>query len=147
MLGDVAQPSPFVDPAHQAAGLAIAAAVARKTGKRRQQPIGEARQPVRRPGLERPEVELDPDHGCGGVEMRPTVDAAFEDAHRPARGHGGFVVRAAGGTFGDDAGLHRKLPKLGRPCGGLRRIPSTPLAARGSRPPGTTDVAQRCSAR
>gem|GEM_PF-7088930 len=81
VLGDVAHPRAVAQAPHEAARLPVAAAVPLEAGQHLEQPVGEARKPVRGPFLDRAEVELDAHHRRVAVEVRAAIDPGLDDAH------------------------------------------------------------------
>jgi hypothetical protein len=89
VLEHVPQPGALTlaHPAHEAAGLAVGAAVLGQPRQRRQQAVDEGRPQLRRrPSLQLAEVQLQPDHREMRVQRRADVDGAVEDAHRDSSG-------------------------------------------------------------
>src|SRR4051794_24049520 len=74
----MAKPRALTQPAHEAAGFLVAAAVAVEAGQQRAETLSEPREAIRRPGLECPEIELDPDHGNVPIDVGTAVDARLD---------------------------------------------------------------------
>ena len=91
VLEHVAEPGALVlvHAADEAAGFAVGTAVLGEAGQCRNQAVDETlAELARRPGLERAEVELQPDDWKARVVRRADIDGAVEDAHagRPLPG-------------------------------------------------------------
>src|SRR5215204_4518174 len=74
----MAKPRALTQPAHEAAGFLVAAAVAVEARQQRAETLSEPRQAIRRPGLECPEIELDPDHRSVPIDVGTAVDARLD---------------------------------------------------------------------
>nr|WP_235031540.1 hypothetical protein [Geminicoccus flavidas] len=85
MLGNVSQPSPVLQASHEAAWLAIAAAVLPQARQKAEQAVGKTGQPVAGAGLQRAQIELDADHGRVAVEVGPAIDPTLQDRQRSAK--------------------------------------------------------------
>jgi len=84
VLEDVAEPGSLVllHPPHEAAVLAVGAAVLGERRQRRQQPLAEAGKLRRRIALELAEVEAQADHRPAGVGVGTAIDPSLQDFHQ-----------------------------------------------------------------